>query len=243
MKQLLIKRNIVLLAVVAAAFAVTAPFGLQHVSARDGADDTVTQMTTTPQTETEKPDDSVTNKTELERHVSDLKIAGQREVERERQKKNRETMKEEKRKLVCENKQNAINHKLAAFTQAADRHLARLDDTFAKVQVYQTANNLPVANYDELVAAATDKKQAAVDAVAVLKVVAVGVDCADPTTVLKLSTVREAAKAAKQALHEYRMAIKEIVVALVQAKDDSAGDDNSTEGADTSTSTSTEGNQ
>jgi uncharacterized protein (DUF1330 family) len=154
-----------------------------------------------------------------------MQTVAQKEVEQEKQRKGAKVLSEEKRKLVCENRQNTINNKLVAFNQAADKHLTKLNETFAKVQAYQAAHNLSVANYAELVTTATEKQQAATTAVAALKTVAVNVDCTNPETVVKLATVRDAAKTARTALHDYRMAIKAIVVALAQAQDGASSDD------------------
>lgn len=244
MKQLLIKRNIVLLAVVAAAFAVTAPLGLQHVSARDGADDMVAQ-TAQPTTDDSPEDETGDDAPRLVRtRVLELEDKAKTEVEKRRE--GRKELAEDKRKLVCENRQAAIENKLAAFNQAADKHLAKLDGVFVKLQDYQKVSNVPVANFDELVAAATEKQTAAKEAVDALKLIAVDVDCSNPDTVVKLSTVREAAKVTRTALHDYRMALKDIVVALAQAKD--GGEDDSdgaatenTDSTDTTDNTSTEG--
>ena len=158
-------------------------------------------------------------KDETERRVSDMQSTVEKEIEQRRSEKGRAASSDAKRKTVCENRQNAINNKLSAFIQSAEKHQAKLDETFAKVQSYQIQYNLPLANYDELIAAANDKRLAATEAVSALKSVAQDFDCTKPDTVVKLSTVRDAAKEARQSLHEYRIAIKDIVVALAQSED------------------------
>lgn len=164
-------------------------------------------------------DDTPTVRTQTERRVSDMRTTVEKEVEQKRESKVKSDKADEKRRLVCENRQNAINNKLAAFTQAADKHLVKLNDAYTAVQNYQRDHLLPVANYRELNAAAFDKQQAAITAVGTLKTVAQSIDCAKTDAAVKLSTVRDAANDARRALHDYRVSIKEIVVALVQAED------------------------
>ncbi|MBL8121949.1 hypothetical protein JNM87_04350 [Candidatus Saccharibacteria bacterium] len=245
------KRRAALTTLIALGTIVISPFGVQVASARNGSDDVTKTTTSTPSTSTSttttttntsssgKVDDKlIVNKTEVERHVSDMRTSAQREIEKQKQEKGTNALTDDKRKLVCENRQNSINNKLSAFTQAADKHMAKLDETFTKVQSYQMAHSLTIANYDELVAAANEKKTAASQAIATLKTVAVNVDCTHPDSVVKLSTVRDAAKAARTALHDYRVAIKAVVVALAQAK----GSDSSANSGPSTTST-TGGNQ
>lgn len=164
-----------------------------------------------------------------ERRISDLRSSVEREIEQRREHRGKNTT-EEKRKLECENRRNTINNKLAAFVQAAEAHYAKLNTTFDKVQAYQAQNMLPLANYQELVAATNDKRAAAEAAVATLKSVADGFDCTQSdTAIVQLGTVRDAAKQARQALHDYRTSIKEVVTALRQAQEltDSTEDDTS----------------
>lgn len=194
------------------------------------------------QTTTETTDQ--TNETELSKRetvqlrVAELKAAAKQDVEKARE--SHKSLTEEKRKLVCENRQKAIENKLTAFNQAADKHLAKLDGVFMKLQDYQVQNNLPASNYTALVATATEKQTAATEAVAALKLVAADIDCSNPETVVKLSEVKTAANDTRKALHEYRMALKKIVVVLAQAKDGkSTSTDGDTTNAPTTTDTST----
>ena len=87
------------------------------------------------------------------------------------------------------------------------------------------------------------KKQAAADAIATLKEVAVDVDCSDPDTAVTLGAVRDAAQTARKALHEYRMSLKNIVVATAQAdKDGSPEEEKAAETTDTTTQQTQEAN-
>ena len=232
-----------------AAFGFMGVFALaatQPASARQGEDDTTVAQESTEQEDTAGPEaqsglaDDSNRREGVKIRVNQLREDAKKDLEKKRD--GRKEMAEEKRKLVCENKQKAIENKLAAFNQAADKHLAKLDDVYTRIQAYKAAENLQPANYDDLIVAATAKQEAATAAVAALKEVAVGVDCSDPETVVKLSAVREAAKATRTALHEYRKALKDIVVALAQSKDDAEnGDETTSDSGTDSTSDTTEG--
>ena len=232
-----------------AAFGFMGVFALaatQPASARQGEDDTTVAQESTEQEDTAGPEaqsglaDDSNRREGVKIRVNQLREDAKKDLEKKRD--GRKEMAEEKRKLVCENKQKAIEYKLAAFNQAADKHLAKLDDVYKRIQAYKAAENLQPANYDDLIVAATAKQEAATAAVAALKEVAVGVDCSDPETVVKLSAVREAAKATRTALHEYRKALKDIVVALAQSKDDAEnGDETTSDSGTDSTSDTTEG--
>lgn len=123
----------------------------------------------------------------------------------------------EKLQKVCENREKAVNNKLKAFNNAADKHLTRLNGVFDKLQSFQAEQQRDVANYDELVATANEKKQAATDAVTALKELAVDIDCTSTDPASSLGAVKTAAKDAREALKEYRKSLKDIVVALAQA--------------------------
>lgn len=217
----------------------------QPASARQGEDDTTVAQESTEQEDTAGPEaqsglaDDSNRREGVKLRVNQLREDAKKDLEKKRD--GRKEMAEEKRKLVCENKQKAIENKLAAFNQAADKHLAKLDDVYTRIQAYKAAENLQPANYDDLVAAATAKQEAATAAVAALKEVAVGVDCSDPETVVKLSAVREAAKATRTALHDYRKALKDIVVALAQSKDGAENGDDTTSGSGSDTTSDSTG--
>lgn len=215
----------------------SAHMGVDHATMSH--EDTEQEDTAGPEAQSGVADDS-NRREEVKLRVNQLREDAKKDLEKKRD--GRKEMAEEKRKLVCENRQKAIVNKLAAFNQAADKHLAKLNDVYTRIQAYKTAENLQPANYDDLVAAATAKQEAATAAVAALKEVAVGVDCSDPETVVKLSAVREAAKATRTALHDYRKALKDIVVALAQSKDGAEnGDETTSSSGSNSTSDTTEG--
>lgn len=141
---------------------------------------------------------------------------------------------------ACEAHAAEINKRATNYATAAQRHLDVFNSIFTKVQAFQTEKQLNVSNYDTLVATATDKQAAAQTAVDNLKALDVSIDCtqSDPaTTVAELKT---AVKNARTALQDYRTSIKDVVVALKGAS--TAHTDKSTS-TDTTTDTTTGGDQ
>lgn len=120
------------------------------------------------------------------------------------------------RAKTCENIQKAVNNKLKAFDNHADKYLVRLNGLFTKVQAYQTEHNVALANYDALVATATQKQTDANISVAALKSLGTTLDCSATDPASTLTSVKSGAADARDALKAYRTSLKELVVALVQ---------------------------
>lgn len=191
------------------------------VSAQRGSDDrnNIAVSSETEDTEPEQEDDNLTDSKEAVRNkVQQLRAEAKSEIEAKR--KNRETLSADKRMKVCENRKKAIDNKLSAYNNAADKHLTKLDAIYVKILAFQEEKQVVVSNIDELTTDADAKKLAATESVAALKTVAVDVDCSDPETTITLGTVRDAAQATRKALHEYRMSLKNIVVAIAQSQSD-----------------------
>ncbi len=202
------------------------------VSAREGQDDSVLQ-TTAQEPANEQDQEQETERSGHESGTQRVKsrlveLRQEAKKELEQKKEGRKELAEEKRKQVCENRQNAIENKLAAFNQAAQKHYDKLVTVQKRIVGYATAEGLSPQGFASLTAAAEAKKSAAETAMLALKTLAVNVDCSDPETVVKLSEVREAAKTTRTALHDYRKALKDMVVALAQAKHTTDDTDGST---------------
>lgn len=123
----------------------------------------------------------------------------------------------EARQKVCENHQKTINNKLQAFNKHADTYLDRLNSAFTKLQAYHDNSKVAVANYDELVAAATAQQTAATNAVTALGSLGTTIDCSVNDPAASLATVKEGAASTRDSLKEYRTSLKALVVALMQA--------------------------
>jgi hypothetical protein len=186
-------------------------------SGSDGSDDSTSSS---EQQSSDISDDS--NSTEIENeaevhHKADLfRKDGEHKLELRRDAKDHTKSKEERVK-TCEHIQKAVNNKLKAFNNHADKYLTRLNTLFTKVQDYQTANNLSVANYDALVATATQKQTDATLAVDALKSLGTTIDCTSSDPASMLASVKSGATDARDALKAYRSSLKDIFVALIQA--------------------------
>lgn len=194
-------------------------------SARQGNDDNTVAVSTETENESEdtsssEAEDANDDKMSAKDRVEKLRTEAKTEIESKR--KNRETLSADKRMKVCENRKKAIENKLNAFNNAADKHLTKLDSIYVKIVAFQEEKQVVVSNIDALKAEADAQKLAATEAVTALKTVAADVDCSDPETAVTLGAVRDAAKATREALHDYRMALKNIVVAIAQAQSDDA---------------------
>lgn len=193
-------------------------------------------------TVTAEPEDTETDRTAdkqaVKLRVQELRAEAKAEVQAKRL--TRETLSADKRIKVCENRKSAINNKLSAFTAAADKHFTKFDSIYVKVLAFQEDRGVTVANIADLTADADDKQQAAADAIEALKALAVDVGCNDPETVVTLGAVRDAAQTARKALHEYRMSLKNIVVAIAQADKSEATDDTTTDTTENTTDTTTD---
>lgn len=195
-------------------------------SARQGSDDqnNVAVSSDSQQSEPEQRDDNLSDdKASVRLKIEKLRAEAKTEIEVKR--KNGETLSADKRMKVCENRKTAINNKLSAFNTAADKHFTKLNSINDKIVAFQEKKQVVLANQAELEADITAKKQAASEAIAALKAIAVDVDCSDPETAVTLGAVRDAAHNARAALHEYRVELKNLVVAIGQTQSDTSNDD------------------
>jgi hypothetical protein len=199
-------------------------------SGRDGTSGSDDSSTTSEQESSDTADDSGTtetkNETETEvHHKADLfRKDGEHRLTLRREAKDHTKSKEQRAK-TCVQIQKAVNNKLGAFNNHADKYLTRLNTLFTKVQAYQTEHNVSVANYDELVATATQKQSDATVAVEALKSLGTTIDCTSSDPASMLASVKSGATDSRDALKAYRTALKDIFVALVQA---SKTEDNAT---------------
>jgi hypothetical protein len=232
------------------------------VSARHGADDTVTTTNTSSgsgsgsddssasgstKTETEVENETENevevhkNSTETKHRVAEIRTESQVTVRELRSGKSTKTP--EQLQKICENRKTEATNKLTAFDNSAHKHLVRLNSVYDKLQAYQQTNNVTVAGYADLTAKADGSKNTATSAVAALDAIKTsGIDCTSTTAdpVATLTTVKTTTRAARDSLKAYRTSLKNIVVAFAQAKD-STEDSSSTSDTSTNTTTNTTG--
>lgn len=173
--------------------------------------------------EVEDEDHDDDSSKDVSRKLRQFRVNGAAELSNMRKKHGKHT--HAQRMKICENREKTINNKVGAFGNHAVKYLERLDTIFTKVQNYQLEKQLPVSNYDELLQTTNAKQSDAATAVAALKLVAVNIDCSAEDPAAGLSTVKQAAHDARDALKAYRSALKDMVKALIQASSTTTSDD------------------
>ncbi|CAN5330815.1 hypothetical protein BH09PAT4_BH09PAT4_06750 [soil metagenome] len=220
MKQAKFNLAVFLVSLCALLVLAASPVLAQDGSSGDTNDDSTTsseQSTTSEDNSgsTETEDESETE-SEVHAQAESFRKEGERKLELRREAKN-QTKSKLQRVKTCKNIQRAVNNKLKAFSNNADKHLTRLNALFNRLKSYQAANNLSGSNYDALLATATQEQSDASLAVHALTSLGTTVNCSASDPAAMLSSVKTGAADARNALKDYRAALKAIVVALVQA--------------------------
>lgn len=199
---------------------VTAGPPITKVEAHQGEDHSNTSVLNDDTTQTSEPklkrDTLTEDSAQIRGKVQALQAEAKAKVEEKR--KSGETLSAENRTKVCENRKTAINNKLESFTTAAEKHLTRLNAVNGKIVAFQERKQIVLANNDALTLDTNAKKQAATDATAALSQLTAEVDCSDPEAATTLRAARDAAHSARKALQEYRVALKNLVVAITEAQ-------------------------
>ena len=126
----------------------------------------------------------------------------------------------EARQKACEKHKDGIQKKLTKLGTRAQKHLDNFNTLFDKVKAYQEANNLSVGNYDELVATVVAKQTAAVSAIETFKAQTATIDCTSDDPANGVAVGKTTADDMRSALKEYRSSLKNLVNALLDAKED-----------------------
>jgi len=145
-------------------------------------------------------------------------IEKQKEELRERVKTAREAVKTklaDARLDICKKRAGTINRIATKSTEQASKHLVTFQKIEQRVKEFYVSKNLTAANYDALVATIDEKEAAAVAAIAVAGETTFNCETTDSTEPGKV--VRDLNKSKHDALKEYRLAIKNLIVAVKQA--------------------------
>lgn len=163
---------------------------------------------------------------------AELKERSEKLLEQKRE--NRQAKSLELRQKACEARKAGLEKKVQNYSASATKHTDTFNKIYDRVLAYQAKKQLTVENFDALKSAVDDKKAAAAAAVAAISTTDTAVDCTSEDPAAAVAALKESVKSARSALHEYRKAIKDLVVALQEAKE-SEPTENSTQ--------TTEGNQ
>lgn len=120
---------------------------------------------------------------------------------------------------ACENHKQGLQTKFTRITTNASNLETKIGGFLAKAEAYQSSKNVTVTGWDSLVVAANTAKTNADTAIANLNALQPTVDCSSTTTVANdVATFKAAAQAARDALQAYKTAVKDVFVALENAK-------------------------
>lgn len=131
----------------------------------------------------------------------------------------------EQRQKSCEARKESLVKRGTNYGRNASKHLEVFNSIYAKVQAFQDKKKLDVGNYDALKADVDAKKATAEAAVKALNEFDVSIDCSAQDPAASVATLKTTVSNTRNALHEYRLAIKNLVVALENA----AGTDDTTD--------------
>lgn len=134
------------------------------------------------------------------------------------------------RKKACTEHKDKINNRISNLNAKAQKHLNAFNQLFEKVKAYQAKNNLNVSNYDELVATVTAKQALATATVAALNA-ANPIDCTATDPASNVAVDKTAADDARAALQAYRTALKDLINAMLAAKQSATTNDSTSGGS------------
>ena len=157
----------------------------------------------------------ITEKARVQERVDSAKTEALKTVEQIRQRSTTQT--QAQRQVACQNRLQAMNTRMIELKTTATTQLGKLDDVYSKLKTYQATNNVAVANYATLVAAADAAQLAAGDAISALNSAVGGVDCTNADVAVQLGTVKQTALSTRDMLMNYRTALHTILTALAQA--------------------------
>jgi predicted nucleic acid-binding Zn-ribbon protein len=119
---------------------------------------------------------------------------------------------------VCQNKQNAIQQRSNQLVEMAQNMLAKFDRIASRVEQYYTnkvaSSGKTVSNYDTLVAEISAKKSAVQTDLDKATSSAKTFNCASDNPKEQLNQFRTDMRLVKSDLREYRIAIKNLIVAI-----------------------------
>jgi chromosome segregation ATPase len=122
---------------------------------------------------------------------------------------------------ACEAHKQGLTNKFSHITTNATNLETKIGTFLTRAETYQSTNNVTVANWDTLVAAANTAKTNADTAIANLKAVTPTLDCNSTSVASDVATFKAAAQTTRDALKAYKTAVKDVFVALMNAKGDS----------------------
>jgi chromosome segregation ATPase len=201
-------------------------------AARGSADtnDTSTSSNSGSGSDDGTDDNSGSNSTETEtEHVdsTELRHRGSRLVA-ELRKEQRTVKTAEERTKTCESRRKGLETKFARIVANSKKLETKIGVFQTRATEYQTENNVTVDGWDGLVTKANDAKTAVDESIADLEALDPTVDCESTTVAEQVATFKATAQQVKTDLKAYKTAVKNLFVALQNAKEDTGDDTNTT---------------
>ncbi len=129
---------------------------------------------------------------------------------------------------VCQNREAAITKRLTQLIRLANKTQEKFDAIAERVETYYTTKAVPagkiVSTYDALVVEIATKKTAVQTVLTAAETSAATFSCTSDDPKGQLTQFKTAMQDVKKALHEYRTAVKNLIVAIrsVNGKNESS---------------------
>jgi hypothetical protein len=122
------------------------------------------------------------------------------------------------RQRVCEAHKKGLTTKFSHIVTNSQKLQSKITDIRDKLVAYQQSKSLTVANFDSLVAATQTAEQTSADAITALQTVTPTLDCSSTSVAGDVATFKAGAQQTRDGLQSYRQAVKDLLVAVAQAK-------------------------
>lgn len=207
----LVKQSLLLLPAMVLAVSVFAT----PVFAREGADDSTSDTSTTTSTQ-----ESEATREAAKQQAESIREKAKQDVEKRREAlKDQAEQHKQEREKKCESHKQGLETKVSSLNTNAQRHLEHFNSAYAKALQYQKDNNLNPAGFADLVTAADAAKAKAAASVAALNDLKPTVDCNKDSTASDVAAFKTAAAQARTDLKAYQKAVKAVFLSLIQAQD------------------------
>lgn len=135
----------------------------------------------------------------------------------------------EERTKACESHKQGLQTKFSRITANSQRLETKIGVFQTRAAAYQADHSVTVSGWDALVADATAAKSKADDSITAMKALTPSLDCTNSSVATEVATFKAAAVQVRSDLKDYKTAVKNLFVALQNAK---GGDSNAAEGSD-----------
>ena len=122
------------------------------------------------------------------------------------------------KKKSCETHKQGIENKFTHISVNSEKIQAKIDGILAKAQDFKTSKNVELANYTELLSAATTAQANSVASIAALKAMQPTLDCNNTSVASDIAMFKASSEQTRDNLKTYRTAVKALLIALSDVK-------------------------